>query len=180
MAGFDNGVVFATNIDLTSGAVNTGSATLLTDGQLLIASTALNAGNTHVNVGVLTSPNGTITIGYSSPNITLETEDSGFVWEDEAGAFGALKNTGYFITGTATATLPAAPAQGDTIRFFVDVAAVLTLQANTGQTIKFASNVSSTAGTQASTASGDACTLVYRAADTRWCATDFVGAWNAT
>lgn len=72
MPGFDNGVVFASNVDFTSNRVSSGDATMLTDGQLLIAHTALNAGGTHINPGVLTSPNGTITVGYSNPNITLD------------------------------------------------------------------------------------------------------------
>lgn len=71
MAGFDNDVIYGSNIDLSgAGAGRGGSATLLTDGQLLIATTAANAGGTHVNVGILTSPDSSITFGYSSPNIT--------------------------------------------------------------------------------------------------------------
>jgi hypothetical protein len=70
LAGFDNETIYGSNIDL-SGSANP-AATLLTDGQLLIASTALNVGSTHVNVGTLTSPLGTLSIGYSSPNITLD------------------------------------------------------------------------------------------------------------
>lgn len=82
MAGFDNDVIYGTNIDLSgSGSGQGGTATLLTNGQMLIASTALNAGGTHVNVGTLTSPSGTLTIGYSSPNITLDVASSGVVVE---------------------------------------------------------------------------------------------------
>lgn len=73
MAGFDNDCVYGTNIDLSNSLAGTGgNPTLISDGQLLIASTALNAGGTHVNVGVLNSPLGTLSIGYSSPNITLD------------------------------------------------------------------------------------------------------------
>jgi hypothetical protein len=47
---------------------------MTTDGQLWIGATASNRANNggHVRLGSLTSPNGTITIGYSAPNITLE------------------------------------------------------------------------------------------------------------
>jgi hypothetical protein len=72
MPGFDSGVIFGNNIDMSGTSATSGAATLLTNGQLLIATTALNAGGTHVNVGTLTSPGGTLTIGYSSPNITLD------------------------------------------------------------------------------------------------------------
>lgn len=90
MAGFDNDVIYGINIDLSNqGNGQTGSETLVTDGQMLIATTALNAGGTHVNVGTLTSPGGSVTIGYSSPNITLE-------------AGGAVPTTFTADTGTAT------------------------------------------------------------------------------
>lgn len=45
---------------------------MTTNGELWIGSTAPR----HVQKGSLTSPGGTITIGYSSPNITLETSGS--------------------------------------------------------------------------------------------------------
>ena len=133
MAGFANDVVYANNGDFSIAGSNKGSIAngLLTNGQFWIGSTALNVGGTHINVGTLTSPNGTVTIGYSSPNITLDVEDQGFVWIDQSGAFGASKNRGYFITGTATATLPAGAAQGDTIKFFLDTTQILTIQAAT-------------------------------------------------
>lgn len=73
--GFMNGVLVGPNADFHTtnpfqANINNG---LITNGDLWIGSTALNAGGTHINVGTLTSPNGSIAIGYSSPNITLET-----------------------------------------------------------------------------------------------------------
>lgn len=78
MAGFDNEVVYGKNADFTSvDNQNVLEANgLATNGQLWIGSTALNAGSTHINVGSLTSPGGTITIGFSTPNITLEASAS--------------------------------------------------------------------------------------------------------
>lgn len=70
MAGFRNEVVYGSNVDFSGVAVP--AATMLTNGQLLIGSTALNAGNTHINVGNIISPLGTISVGYSSPNITVD------------------------------------------------------------------------------------------------------------
>jgi hypothetical protein len=105
----------------------------------------------------------------------------GFTWNDVSGAFSPLKNNGYFITGTATGTLPAAPAQGDTVKFFVDHASqLLTIDAPGTQIIRLATVVSSAGGTFISTAQGDAVELTYRASDTCWCAITFVGAWNHT
>ncbi len=76
MAGFasDSGgreVVYADNVDFT-GSTNP-QAKVLLNGELLIGSTVAP----NIKVGQLTSPGGTITIGYSSPNITLESVGGG-------------------------------------------------------------------------------------------------------
>ena len=71
-AGFSNDVVFAKNVNFQGAK----SATISTDGQLIIGSTALNVGGTHLNIGNLTSPNNSITFGYSSPNITAVVNTS--------------------------------------------------------------------------------------------------------
>jgi hypothetical protein len=70
MAGFSNitgdeSIMFANNASF-DGSERGGKMT--TNGQLWIGSTA----SPHVKLGSLTSPNGTITIGYSSPNVTLD------------------------------------------------------------------------------------------------------------
>jgi hypothetical protein len=72
MAGFDNDIMFALNGDFTQADNQNVSESngLITNGQLWVGSTAVNAGGTHINVGTLTSPNSSITFGYSSPNIT--------------------------------------------------------------------------------------------------------------
>ena len=63
MAGFSNDTMYASNVNF-SGA-KTPSVT--TDGQLLVGSTSAP----NIRVGTLTSPDMSITIGYSSPDITL-------------------------------------------------------------------------------------------------------------
>jgi hypothetical protein len=68
----NNEAVFAHNADFSGSSEPSEVNGLATDGQLWVGSTATNAGGTHVNVGSLTSPNGTLTVGYSSPNITLD------------------------------------------------------------------------------------------------------------
>jgi hypothetical protein len=70
MAVFDNETVYGSNVDFTGNA--TVSPQITTNGQLLIGSTA----TPNIQVGNLTSTGGTITIGYSSPNITLATGGS--------------------------------------------------------------------------------------------------------
>jgi len=79
MAVFDNDCVYSDNADFSTAGAGGGSATngLQTNGQLWIGTTSVNVGGTHINVGSLTSPNNTITIGYSSPNITLDLQGGG-------------------------------------------------------------------------------------------------------
>lgn len=61
--------MYADNFDFT-GVTRTNTVT--TNGQLPIGSTAANAGGNHINIGNITSPAGTLQIGYSSPNITID------------------------------------------------------------------------------------------------------------
>lgn len=127
MAGFENDVMYAKNADFTQAdnQAPTEANGLVTNGQLWIGSTSTNAGGTHINVGTLTSPGGSVTIGYSSPNITLEstastakvftayilnttsdnlTGDGTFVTVPFDSLF--YDSTGGFNTGTSTFTAP--------------------------------------------------------------------------
>jgi len=99
MAGFENDVVYALNADFSTVDNQTPSAAngLATNGQLWIGSTAANAGGTHINVGALTSPNGTISFSYSSPNITAEVVNQNF------DPIGTLQ---YFSSGGSDTTYP--------------------------------------------------------------------------
>ena len=117
-----------------------------------------------------------------SGNTTIATTSTVIgAWNDEATSFNALKSNGYFVTANATGTLPASPAQGDTISFAVDSASgILTIQANTGQTIQIGKAKSASAGTAASNFNGDSVTLVYRASDTNWIATSVIGTFTVT
>lgn len=74
MAGIVNDVLYALNADFTGGnsLLASESNGLVTNGKMWIGSTALNAGGTHINVGSITSPSATLTMGYSSPNIVME------------------------------------------------------------------------------------------------------------
>ncbi len=73
MAGFENDVLLCSNVNFNPALSKPHTGLITTNGQLIIGSTALNAGGTHLNIGVLTSPDSSITIGYSSPNITLQS-----------------------------------------------------------------------------------------------------------
>jgi hypothetical protein len=104
MSGFENDVVFAKNADFTQAdnQVVQESNGLFTNGQLWIGTTALNVGGTHINVGSITSPSGTLTVGYSSPNITLDLSGGSI-------AIDAVQ--------VQTGTSPVAPTAGGLITF---------------------------------------------------------------
>lgn len=72
MAGFDNDIMYANNADFSTAGAGQGFEAngLQTNGQLWIGRTAVNAGGTHISVGNLTSPDGSVTFGYTAPNIT--------------------------------------------------------------------------------------------------------------
>ena len=102
-------------------------------------------------------------------------------WTDEASSFAALANNGYFVTATATATLPSSPSQGATIEFNVDsVSGILTIQAASGQVIVIGKTSSAAAGVAVSNFNGDSVTLVFRASDTSWRSTSVIGTFTVT
>lgn len=150
---------------------------LSSNGQLWVGS----GSSPRVKVGAITSPNSTITVGYSSPNITLDVSHSGlFNWSDTSGTVSATAFHGYFITASCTSTLPASPSEGDTISYVVDTSSTLTITANTGQYIRIGSAISASAGTAANNAWGDSVTLVFRSSDSNWIATSVIGTWTVT
>lgn len=65
MAGFDNDVMYATNVDFTGGSPVVGK--MVADGQLMIGSTV----SPYIRVGTLASTNGTVTITNSAGGINL-------------------------------------------------------------------------------------------------------------
>lgn len=148
------------------------------NGQVIIGATGADPA-----FATLTSSNGSITFtpGINSLSMVVAS-GAGFQWTDISGAFSPVKNNGYFITGTATGTLPASPSQGDTIQFFVDHATQdLTIQASGTQIIRMGSTVTGAGGTAVSTAQGDSCTLVYRSSNTCWESVGgFSGVWSLT
>lgn len=152
----------------------TGANTMAIEVQISQAIASTNA----TNIGLSAFDSTSFTV---DANGFVQSKGGGFTWNDVSGAFSPLKNNGYFITATATGTLPAAPSQGDTIKFFVDTTQILTIQATAGKIIRMGSLVSSSGGTFVSTLQGDSCELVYRASDSCWCAiAGFTGTWTLT
>ncbi len=103
-----------------------------------------------------------------------------FPYTDEATSFTAVANNGYFCTATLTATLPASPIQGDKIEIFTELSAIITVRANTGQTIRLNTSVSASAGSAVNVTGGSSIMLVYKASTTQWCAISVVGSWTIT
>ena len=175
MAGFSNitgdeSIMFADNASF-DGTERAGKLT--TNGQLWIGSTALP----HVKKGVLTSPDGSVTIGYSSPNITLQAA-SVFNFIDQATSITVASNTGYFATAAVTLTLPSTAIQGTLIIIDCDTSGTIVVAANTGQIIRLGNQVSSSGGSMTNTAQGDCLTLRYRLADTTWQVVSSMGNWT--
>lgn len=156
------GLATANDGTLITSASGVPSIAALTDGQIIIGSSA-GAPLAHT----ITAGTG-ISISNGNNSITVSATGAGFTWTDEAISFNASANNGYFVAAVATATLPALPNQGDTIAFIVDTTSTLTIQANTGQFIRVGTAISASAGTCANNARGDAITLVYRLAATTW------------
>jgi hypothetical protein len=102
-----------------------------------------------------------------------------FSWIDKAISFAASAGYGYFVTAAATATLPAAPNQGDTIAFAIDTGVgTLTIQANALQFINIGNTTSAAAGTATSIFTGDSVTLVYRSVSKTWKSISSIGNWT--
>lgn len=139
-------------------------------------------GNTGVAIPVGNNLNvigsGSINVTASGSTLTITESGGGLVWNDTAISFLASSNNGYFVTGTATGTLPASPSQGDEVEFATTSASILTVLANVGQSIRIGNDL----GTQTVNASiGDSLSLTYRAADSTWYAvTSPQGTWVTT
>lgn len=100
-------------------------------------------------------------------------------WTDNSGTFTAAVNTGYFLTAASTVTLPASPAQGNTVDIVCDTTGSCVITANTGQSIRISNQLSSVAGTATNSARGDSLQLVYRSTGATWFASASPnGAWT--
>ena len=119
-----------------------------------------------------------ISVDATGNKLTITQSASGLTWNDCAISFAAASNNGYFVSATATGTLPAAPAQGDEVEFVATSAFILTVLANAGQSIRIGNDL----GTQTVNASiGDSLSLTYRATDLTWYSvTSPQGTWVTT
>jgi hypothetical protein len=145
-----------------------------TNGQIPIGSTGADPVLATITGG------GGVTVTNGPGTITISS--TGGIWTDESSSFNAVAENGYFITGSATATLPLSPPQGTTIYFIFDTTGVtFTISANTGQFIRVGSALSASDGTCTTTTIGSSITLVYRAGNSAWFALNGpLGVWTVT
>ena len=171
-------------ITLNGAVVAAGTNPVRTDG------TGANTGAIEVQISQALAATDATKIGLSNFNSTYFSVDANgfvslvkgpFTWSDTSGTVTAVANNGYFITAVTTSTLPAAPAEGDTVRYIVDTASALTITAAGSQKIRVGNTLSAAGGTTVNSAQGDAIELVYRTTGTTWfAANNPVGAWTTT
>lgn len=102
----------------------------------------------------------------------------GVTWTDQGTSITIASNHNYFATAAVTLTLPASPAQGDTIVIDCDTSGTVVIQANTGQYIRLGNVISASAGSSTNSAQGDSLTLTYRSTGSTWHARAVQGNWN--
>ncbi len=176
MAGFENDVMLATNVNFDTTAPKPHTGIITADGQLLIGASS----TPFLRANTLTQGSG-ISIANGPGTITISTTGTGFTWEDKSVSYTAEVEKGYFINAALTALLPAAPTNGESVAFIVDVGSVLTIQANGGQAIRMGSTISQVNGTAKSTARGDSVELVYHSTGAVWInLSGATGGWNLT
>jgi hypothetical protein len=92
----------------------------------------------------------------------------------------SVLNSGEFVTAAVTRTLPASAGlnDGDLVIYSCTTAGALVVTANTAQTIRIGTLVSSSAGTATSTAIGDSLTLRFDATAAVWRAVSVIGTWT--
>jgi hypothetical protein len=174
MAGFDNDVVYATNVDFSGGAQVTGQITA--DGQLLIGS----ATPPYLTAATLTAGGGIgITNGSGAITIT-NTAMTGISWVEVTGTTqAAAANTGYVANnaGLVTITLPATAPFGTVVRAAGKGAGLYRIAQNTGDSIRFGEFTSTvgTGGFIQATDAGDCVELLCITADNDWKVLSSVG-----
>lgn len=144
-------------------------------GQVLIGTTASDP-----SAATLTAGTG-VSISSASGSITINATGGGFSWSTvTAATLAAAVSHGYVLNHAATAcvvTLPAIAAIGDQIRFnSLAGSGGFTITGNTGQTLQFGNQISSSGGSWSSTDPGDSCMVTCLVANTTWGLSDVVSA----
>lgn len=157
-----NSAVLVTN----SSGVPAWSSTM-TNGQIIIGST----GGTPTAATLTAGSNITITNGAGSITIAASGGGSSFTWNTISGTTQAASVNNGYVVGNAsqtTITLPATAAVGDVVSIRGKGAAGFILAANSGQTIKYLSATTTTAGSLTSAGQYDCVDVTCITANTTW------------
>lgn len=165
-----------------------------TTGQILMGNTgaapSFQSGGTVVGQTITGDTGGSLspTLGnwdiVGGPGVTTSGSGStltinSVVFTDQGGSGSVTSDSGSFVTGAFTMTLPASPAQGEVCEFVATSAAALVVDAPSTHLIRIGNAVSSAGGTATSgSLAGDALVLRYRSSDTTWYATSVIGNWT--
>ena len=174
LAAADATKIGLSNFDSSSFAVAaTGFVTLSTTGagKTITGDSGGALSPTANNWNILGGPG--VTTSGSGSTLTINS----VVFTDQGSSIAVLSDNGYFVTGAFAMTLPAAPAQGEMVIIYADTTSTVTITANTGQTIRLASNTTAAAGSITSGSRGDSLTLRYRTSGTEWKGVDAAGGW---
>jgi len=100
-------------------------------------------------------------------------------YADASASATSVLNSGEFVTGAFTRTLPASAglADGDLFEYICTSASALVIQSVGAQQIRLGSLITSAGGTCTSTEIGNSVTLRFRSADGFFYATSIVGTW---
>ena len=100
-------------------------------------------------------------------------------YADAGGSATSTLNSGSFVTGAFTLTLPASAglADGDLFEYVATSSSAMVIQAVGAQKIRMGTLLSSAAGSITSTSIGDAVMLRFRATDGFFYATSIIGTW---
>ncbi len=119
----------------------------------------------------------------SGNTVTVTIKNDSFAWSEQNGDFTAAVQNGYFCNVALTATLPTtvgppALVLGNTILFYVDVAASVVIQAPADQRIEVGGVVSALGGTSRASVQGSMLGLVFKLSDLTWHAVESMGSWT--
>ena len=179
MAGIVNDVLYGLNCDYTGGssASVVEANGLITNGQIWIGRTTVNAGGTHIDVGTITGGAG-ITVTNGPGTITISASTSS-VWQTIGASQALAVNKGYICNagGALSLSLPATAAVGSIVEVTLDGSTSFTITQAAGQSIRFGNVVTTTGvgGSIVSTARGDALRMVCSVANLNWNVISSVG-----
>ena len=121
------------------------------------------------NINLVGSGSITVTGNPGTSTLTITDSGGGLVWNDRAISFAASSNNGYFVSASATGTMPASPAQGDEVEFCITNAGVtMTIVANAGQRLCVGTDLSAIAGNTVATNLGSSISFTYQASSSTW------------